>query len=127
MKRVTAFIRINMMNKTKEALIASGFSAFTATKVLGRGKGQVDFKVLKGAESGLPEAIAHLKDDGPILVPKRMITIVVSDENVPALVETITKVNQTSRPGDGKIFVQPISEVVRIRTGETNEVALSEK
>jgi nitrogen regulatory protein PII 2 len=117
---------MQMMNQTKEALIEQGFSAFTVRKVLGRGKGQVDFRVLSAAVEGQPEAIPHLRDDGPMLIPKRLITIVVPADKVEIVVQTIIKVNQTGNAGDGKIFVQPVTETVRIRTGETNEAALKE-
>ncbi len=126
MKQVIAIIRMNMVNRTKEALVEAGFAAFTVRKVLGRGKGQVDFRVLHGAESGHSEAIAHLKDDGPMLIPKRMMNIVVPTDAVAKVVETIIKANQTGKPGDGKIFVLPVSEAIRIRTGEVGEKALAE-
>ena len=126
MKQVIAIIRMNMVNRTKQALVEAGYSAFTVRKVLGRGKGQVDFRVLHGAEEGHSEAIARLRDDGPMLIPKRLMTIVTPAAGVPKLVETIVKTNQTGRPGDGKIFVLPVSEVVRIRTGETGASALAE-
>jgi nitrogen regulatory protein PII 2 len=126
MKQVIAIIRINMVNRTKQALVDAGFAAFTVRKVLGRGKGQVDFRVLHGAEIGHSEAIAHLKDDGPMLIPKRMMSIVVAGEAVPQVVETIIKTNQTGKPGDGKIFILPVSEAIRIRTGEAGAKALAE-
>lgn len=125
MKQVTAIIRMNMMNATKLALIEAGFPAFTVRKVLGRGKGNVDFRVIHGAEAGAPEAIARLKDDGPMLIPKRMMTIAVSDESVPKLIETIIKTNRTGNRGDGKIFVVPLEEVVRVRTGERGTAAVN--
>jgi nitrogen regulatory protein PII 2 len=126
MKRVMAVIRMQQMNQTKQALIEQGLSAFTVRKVLGRGKGQVDYRVLNAAAAGQPEAIPHLRDDGPMLVPKRLITIVVPDGKVDTAVQTIIKVNQTGSPGDGKIFVQTALETVRIRTGERDEAALRE-
>lgn len=124
MKRIVAIIRINQMNQTRQALVAAGFSSFTVRKVLGRGKGQVDFRVLSGAGEGQTEAIAHLKDDGPMLVPKRMMTLVANDDEAPKIIETLIAVNQTGRAGDGKIFVQTISDAVRIRTGERGTDAL---
>jgi nitrogen regulatory protein PII 2 len=125
MKQVTAIIRMNMMNVTKLALIEGGFPAFTVRKVLGRGKGNVDFRVITGAEAGAPEAIARLKDDGPMLIPKRMMIIVVPDEVVPKLIETIIKANRTGNRGDGKIFVQDIEDAIRVRTGERAGAALA--
>jgi nitrogen regulatory protein PII 2 len=97
----------------------AGISSFTATgRVQGRGKGLVDYRILHGAEEGTPEAIAQL-GDGPRLVPKRLITVVVSDDWVEKTVDTIIKTNQTGSAGDGKIFVLPILEATRVRTGET--------
>jgi len=125
MKQVIAIVRMNKMNATKQALIEAGFPAFTVRKVLGRGKGNVDFRVIGGAEAGAPEAIARLKDDGPMLIPKRMMTIAVSDESVPKLIETIVKTNRTGNRGDGKIFVVPLEEVVRVRTGERGTAAVN--
>jgi nitrogen regulatory protein PII 2 len=125
MKQITAIIRMNMMNATKLALIEGGFPAFTVRKVLGRGKGNVDFRVITGAEAGAPEAIARLKDDGPMLIPKRMMFIVVPDEVVPKLIAIIIKANQTGNRGDGKIFVQSIEDAIRVRTGERAGTALA--
>ncbi len=116
---------MNMVNRTKQVLVEAGFPAFTVRKVLGRGKGNVDFRVLHGAEKGHAEAIAHLKDDGPMLIPKRLMILVVPDEAVSQVAELIIKANQTGKPGDGKIFVLPVGESVRIRTGETGAAALA--
>jgi nitrogen regulatory protein PII 2 len=119
MKEVMAVIRINKMNETKRALSEAGITSFSATgRVLGRGKGLVDYRVLHGAEAGYQEAISQL-GDGPRLVPKRLITVVVSDDWVDRTVAAIIKVNQTGNCGDGKIFVLPILECTRVRTGET--------
>jgi nitrogen regulatory protein PII 2 len=123
MKEVMAVIRMNKINDTKRALNDAGITSFTATgRVLGRGKGLVDYRILHGAEEGAPEAIAQL-GDGPRLVPKRLITVVVSDDYVERTVEAIIKTNQTGNSGDGKIFVLPILEATRVRTGETVEGA----
>lgn len=119
MKEVMAVIRINKINATKYALSDAGITSFTATgRVAGRGKGMVDYRLLHGAEEGRPEAIQQLGDD-PKLVPKRLITVVVSDDWVDRTVEAIIKANQTGSSGDGKIFVLPIMETTRVRTGET--------
>ena len=121
MKEVMAAIRMNKINDTKRALNEAGISSFTATgRVQGRGKGLVDYCILHGAEEGTPEAIAQL-GDGPRLVPKRLITVVVSDDWVEKTVDTIIKTNQTGSAGDGKIFVLPILEATRVRTGENAE------
>ncbi|MEI6891665.1 MAG: P-II family nitrogen regulator [Pontiella sp.] len=121
MKEVMAVIRMNKINDTKRALSEAGISSFTATgRVLGRGKGMVDFNILHGAEDGAPEAIAQL-GQSPRMVPKRLITVVVSDDWVERTVETIIMTNRTGHAGDGKIFVLPILEATRVRTGETVE------
>jgi nitrogen regulatory protein PII 2 len=125
MKQVIAVIRMNKVNATKQALIAAGFPAFTVRKVLGRGKGNVDYRVIHGAEDGAPEAIARLKDDGPMLIPKRMMNFAVPDESVGKLIETLIQVNKTGQRGDGKIFVLPLIESVRVRTGERGDTALT--
>ncbi len=124
MKEVMAIIRINKMNQTKRALADAGITSFTATgKVSGRGKGVVDFRIMHGAEEGVPEAISQL-GQGPKLVPKRLLTIVVSENMVQKTVDTLIKVNQTGNAGDGKIFVMPVLDAVRVRTGESGNLVL---
>ena len=124
MKEIIAVIRITKMNETKEALIDAGISSFTSLgRVLGRGKGQVHFDILQGAEEGHPEAIEQL-GNAPRLVAKRLVAIVVPDEMAQTAIDTIIKTNQTGKPGDGKIFVTPITDTVRVRTGETGDLAL---
>lgn len=121
-----AIIRINMINKTKKALADAGISSFTATgNVVGRGKGKVDFKILQGAEEGYEEAISQL-GKGPRLIPKRLLLVVVPDKLVSTVVETIIATNQTGQSGDGKIFVSPVLDAVRVRTGETGDQVLDE-
>jgi len=125
MKEVIAIIRVNMINKTKDALLAAGVPAFFANEVLGRGK---------GLGSGLPQ-----DDKGPLeaslrltenqmetgrLFAKRMVTVVVPDNKTDAVVSTIIAVNQTGNPGDGKVFVLDIDDSLRVRTGECGESAI---
>ncbi len=125
MKEIIAIIRMNKMNATKQALAEVGLPSMTARKVMGRGKGKVDYLLLKGAEEGYEEAINQL-GPGPKLIPKRMITLVVPDEMVASAVETIIETNQTQSPGDGKIFIMPVDEAHRVRTGEAGEQVLDE-
>lgn len=123
MKEVMAIIRMNKINCTKRALNAAGISSFSATgRVLGRGKGLVDFRILKGAEEGYMEAVSQL-GDGPRLVSKRMISVVVSDDWVERTIKAIIDENQTGNAGDGKIFVIPVMEAMRVRNGETAQGA----
>ena len=124
MKEIIAVIRMKKMNETKQALIDAGISSFTALgRVLGRGKGQVHFDILQGAEEGCPEAIEQL-GNAPRLVAKRLVAIVVPDDMKQTAIDTIINTNQTGRPGDGKIFVTDITDSIRVRTGETGDVAL---
>ncbi len=123
MKEITAVIRMNMMNMTKQALADIDVPCLTARKVTGRGKGNVDYKLLNGALEGREEAIAQL-GGGPRLIPKRMLTIVVPDDRAQAVIQTIIEVNRTGHPGDGKIFVQCVLDACRVRTGERGEEAI---
>ena len=98
MKEIVAIIRMNMMNQTKTALADAGVVSFTARRVVGRGKGKVDYHLLRGAEAGCEEAIAQL-GPGPKLIPKRMLNVIVPDELAQSVVQTIIEVNQTGQPG----------------------------
>ncbi|MBN2531114.1 MAG: P-II family nitrogen regulator [Deltaproteobacteria bacterium] len=119
MKEIMAVIRQNKVNPTKKALADAGITSFSATgRVAGRGLGLVDLKVLKGAEEGDTQAISLL-GQGPRLIPKRLITVIVSDDWKDRTIEAIIKANQTGNPGDGKIFVLPVYEATRVRTAET--------
>jgi nitrogen regulatory protein PII 2 len=125
MKEVMAIIRMNRINQTKRALVEAGISSMHACECLGRGKGLVDFKVLKGAEQGYEEAISQL-GSSQRLIPKRLISMILPDALVKKTVQTIIAVNQTGKPGDGKIFVLPVSDAIRIRTAETGDDALDD-
>lgn len=125
MKEVMAMVRINMINKTKKALSDAGISSITARDALGRGKGMVDLSLLKGAEQGYEEAISQL-GQSQRLIPKRALFIIVQDKLVAKTVKTIIKVNQTGKSGDGKIFVMPILDSVRVRTGEKGKITLDD-
>ncbi len=125
MKEIKAIIRMNKMNETKRALADAGVVSITARKVIGRGKGKVDYLLLEGAKEGYEEAITQL-GPGPKLIPKRLLFIIVPDELVKVAVQTIIEVNQTGSPGDGKIFVCPVLDAIRVRTGEKGDEALDE-
>ena len=125
MKEVMAMIRMNRINRTKRALVEEGISSMHARECLGRGKGLVDLEVLKGVEQGYEEAISLL-GNSQRLIPKRMISIIVPDKLVKKTVSTIISVNRTAKAGDGKIFVMPIFDAIRIRTGEAGDDTLDE-
>ncbi len=124
MKEVMAVVRINKMNQTKQALTDAGVDAFFAREALGRGKGFANPRVLEGAEQGYEEAAAVLGEKGK-LYPKRIITAVVDDHHVDQVVQALIEVNQTGLPGDGKIFVMPVKDAIRVRTAETGVSAIS--
>ena len=123
MKEIMAVIRMNKMNQTKKALADAGIPAFVAREGYGRGKGLVNQAVLEGAAEGNEEAIALLGTKGR-LYPKRIISIVVPDNQVKEAVDALISVNKTGQAGDGKIFVLPVSDSVRVRTGEAGEAAI---
>lgn len=124
MKSVMCIIRIDKMNATKKALAAAGITSMTATgNVFGRGEGLWDAKVMKAAQEDVPEAIELLGKEPP-LRPQRVLTITVPDDLVKTVVDTVIEVNQVSEHGDGKIFVLPESEAIRIRTGESGVAVL---
>ena len=125
MKEIIAIIRMNMINTTKRALSDAGISSLTARDALGRGKGLVDLKLLKGAEQGYEEAISQL-GQSQRLIPKRVIFMVLKDKLVEKAVKTIIKINQTGKSGDGKIFVMPVSDSVTVRTGEEGDSTLDD-
>jgi len=125
MKEVMAIIRMNKINQTKRALIDAGISSIHARDCMGRGKGLVDINLLKGAELGYEEAISQL-GNSQRLIPKRMVVIVVPDDLADKTVAVIIAANRTGKSGDGKIFVMPVCDAVRVRTGETGNEALDE-
>jgi nitrogen regulatory protein PII 2 len=124
MKEVIAVVRINMMNQTKQALTDCGVDAFFAHEAHGRGKGFANPQVLDGVEKGYEEAAALLGEKGK-LYPKRLVTVIVPDSQVSCVVETIINTNQTGKPGDGKVFILPIADAVRVRTGETGAKSIA--
>jgi nitrogen regulatory protein PII 2 len=124
MKEIIAVVRMNTMNQTKKALTAVGIDAFFAHEAQGRGKGLVNSAVLEGAKKGYEEAIAILGEKGK-LYAKRMLTVVVPDNKVKTVINALIETNQTGKPGDGKIFVLPLGDSVRVRTAERGGKALS--
>lgn len=120
MKEVIAIIQMNKMECTKDALATVGFPAFVAYKVFGRGKQH-------GLQVSFPSDYSknEMDSDKISFLPKRMITIVVEDEYVPAVVAVLMKINRTGHIGDGRIFVCPVEDTIRIRTGEHGKEAIS--
>ena len=124
MKEVIAIVRMNMMNQTKKALTEAGVAAFFAHEANGRGVGFINTHILAGAEDGYEEAASLLGEKGK-LYPKRVVTIVVEDDFVDTVVDSIISVNKTGKPGDGKIFIMPLKDAVRVRTGESGTKSIA--
>ncbi|WP_292390896.1 P-II family nitrogen regulator [Methanosarcina sp. UBA5] len=124
MKEITAIIRMNKVQKTKDVLLECGFPSFTVRRVMGRGKQRgLCFEFNPPLpDPGNKEAETCIR-----FIPKRMFTIVVDDENVNEVVQKIIEVNQTGNAGDGKIFVSNVTEAIRIRTGESGEATVNKE
>ncbi|MBE5983346.1 MAG: P-II family nitrogen regulator [Paenibacillaceae bacterium] len=126
MKEVMAFIRVNKINPTKKALAEGGFPALTCRPVLGRGKKRIDPEllslVLETGELPMSPKGEYLTESFR-WIPKRLVTLIVEDQQVKDVVEILIKTNQTGNPGDGKIFVLPIYEAYTVRSGECTKEA----
>ncbi len=124
MKEVIAIIRRHNIQATKAGLLGIGIPALTMVSVEGRGKQ----KGLPGWNYELDPALTKMEERNTgtslRLIPKRMIYMVVEDGDVSKVVQTIIRTNQTGHVGDGKIFVCPVDDAVRVRTGENGELAL---
>ena len=113
MKRITAVIKPFKIDDVKDALLEIDITGMTITEVRGHGRQKGHTELYRGAEYNVD------------FVPKTEISIVVSSERVDEVVETIRKAACTGKIGDGKIFVMPVERVIRIRTGEEDQAALS--
>lgn len=112
MKKVEAIIKPFKLDEVKEALNEIGIQGITIAEVKGFGRQKGHTELYRGAE--------YVVD----FIPKIKIEIIVSDEVVTKVIDVIEQSAKTGRIGDGKIFVTPVEEVVRIRTGERGEDAL---
>ena len=126
MKEIIAIVRMNKVNETKKALADIGICSLHAIKVMGRGKMQVNFSVLDslGVQEEIGGIIADGLAKGSRLIPKRLLTILVQDGEANKVVDTIIKVNKGGNKGDGKIFIAPVIDAVRVRTGERGKEAI---
>jgi len=111
-KKVEAIIKPFKLDEVKQALSEVGVAGLTATEVKGFGRQKGHTELYRGAE--------YVVD----FLPKVKVEVVVSDQLVGRVVEVIERAAKTGRIGDGKIFVVPVDEVIRIRTGERGEEAL---
>ncbi|RFB04608.1 P-II family nitrogen regulator [Parvularcula marina] len=112
MKKVEALIKPFKLDDVKEALQGLGLKGMTVSEARGFGRQKGHTELYRGAE--------YVVD----FLPKLKIEIVVDDNQVDDVLRAITEAAQSGRIGDGKIFVTPVEQVVRIRTGETGSAAL---
>ncbi len=112
MKKVEAIIKPFKLDEVKEALNEVGIQGITVSEVKGFGRQKGHTELYRGAE--------YVVD----FIPKIKMEIIVNDEIVGKVVETIEQAAKTGRIGDGKIFVTSVDEVIRIRTGERGEDAI---
>ncbi len=112
MKLVTAIIKPFKLDVVREALSEIGVHGMTVTEVKGFGRQKGHSELYRGAE--------YVVD----FLPKTRIEIAVSETELDAVVDAITKAANSNKIGDGKIFISTLEQVVRIRTGETGEQAL---
>jgi len=120
MKEIIAIIRRHQVPKTKDDLRNAGFMALTIQSVEGRGLQRGIGGWVYEIDPGLNLHETHqlYADPNMKFIPKRMLTLLVEDQDVRTAVDTIIKANQTGQYGDGKIFVCPMEEVYTVRTGE---------
>ena len=112
MKKIEAVIKPFKLDEVREALAEVGVTGLTVTEVKGFGRQKGHTELYRGAE--------YVVD----FLPKVKIEIVVTEKMVDSAIEAIIKAARTGKIGDGKIFVTPVEQVVRIRTGETDEAAV---
>jgi nitrogen regulatory protein P-II 2 len=112
MKLVTAIIKPFKLDAVRDALLAKGVHGMTVTEVKGYGRQKGHTEIYRGAEYAVN------------FLPKIRVEVAVSSDQADDIVETIGAAAKTGQIGDGKIFVTPIDQAVRIRTGETDADAL---
>jgi nitrogen regulatory protein P-II 2 len=112
MKMLTAIVKPFKLDDVREALSEIGVQGITVSEVKGFGRQKGHTELYRGAE--------YVVD----FLPKVKIEVVIADGIVDRVIEAITKAARTGKIGDGKIFVVPVEQAVRIRTGETGEEAV---
>ena len=112
MKKVTAIFKPFKLDDVRNALADVGITGMTVIEVKGFGRQKGQTELYRGAEYNVD------------FIPKVKIEIVTSEEDADKVVDTILQVAQTGKIGDGKIFVEPVNRVIRIRTGEEDHEAL---
>lgn len=112
MQKVDAIVRHHKLEEVKEALTKIGVQGMTVSEVRGFGRQKGHKETYRGAEYTVD------------FLPKVKLEIAVADDLVSKVVETISSAARTGKVGDGKIFVTPLTEVIRIRTGESGSEAI---
>ena len=112
MKKVEAIIRHFKLEDVKNALSEQGIAGMTITEVRGFGRQKGHTEMYRGTEYAVD------------FVPKVKVEVVVSDDQLAGVIDTVMRSAQTGQIGDGKIFVVELADTIRIRTGETGEEAL---
>ena len=112
MKLIIAIIKPFKLEEVKDALAAAGIEGMTVTEVKGFGRQKGHTEIYRGSEYTVD------------FLPKVKLEVAVADETVAKAVDTIVKAAKTGKIGDGKVFVLPLEEVVRIRTDERGEAAV---
>jgi len=112
-KKVTAIIKPFKLDDVKDALLDLNITGMTVAEVRGHGRQKGHTELYRGAEYNVD------------FIPKTELSVVIPDEQVDEVVEAIRNAANSGKIGDGKIFVSPIERVIRIRTGEENDEALS--
>ncbi len=112
MKKIEAVIKPFKLDEVREALSAIGVTGLTVTEVKGFGRQKGHTELYRGAE--------YVVD----FLPKVKVELIVADRQVEPAIDAIVKAARTGKIGDGKIFVTSVEQVVRIRTGETDEAAI---
>ncbi len=112
MKKIEAIIKPFKLDEVKEALTKIGVQGMTVTEIKGFGRQRGHTEFYRGTE---------YKVD---FIPKSKLEVIVPDDLVPQVIETIERSAKTGKIGDGKIFLSPVDEVIRIRTGERGRDAI---
>ncbi len=112
MKLITAIIKPFKLEAVREALAEIGVTGLTVTEAKGFGRQKGHTELYRGAE--------YIVD----FLPKSKVDVVVTDDLVESAIEAINRASQSGKIGDGKIFVSPLEQVIRIRTGEQGDEAI---
>lgn len=112
MKKIEAIFKPFKLDEVREALSEIGVSGLTVTEVKGFGRQKGHTELYRGAE--------YVVD----FLPKVKVDVVVADKQAEAAIDAIVKAARTGKIGDGKIFISDVAQVIRIRTGETDESAI---